>query len=192
MLFAAAALSVGVGVYAAALTGSVRATLDAKARVFVGSDIAIPLQEASAVPPGVTGTTVAHSSRATADGSEVEMLGVDRATFARGAFWDASSPAAPWTISWRCSPRSPGRRRRPALATGPGVSDAPSIAPAWARAPRGGRRPSGHLVARPARSPASGPDPLVVVDRTVLEASGASIEYQLWAEGEQRARCWPP
>jgi putative ABC transport system permease protein len=184
VLFAAAALSVGVGIYAAALTGSVRATLDAKAGVFVGGDIAVPLLEPSAAPPGVTGTTVARSSRATADGSEVELLGVDRATFARGAFWDAGFSGRSLDDLMELLTPVPGRSA-PALVAGPGVSDAPSIAPIG-RGAEAADPIQVTVVARPAAFPGQRAlTPLVVVDRTVLEASGASIEYQLWAEGEQ-------
>lgn len=184
VLFAAAALSVGVGVYAAALTGSVRATLDAKAGVFVGGEIAVPLQEASAVPPGVTGTVVARSSRATADGGEVELLGVDRATFARGAFWDASFSSRSLDQLMGLLTPVPGRPA-PALVAGPGISDAPSIAPIG-RGAEAADPIQATVVARPDAFPGQRAlTTLVVVDRTILEASGASIEYQLWAEGEQ-------
>ena len=89
LLVAASAMAVGVLVYASALTSSLRSTLAAKARVGIGSDVAVNLRGAQAIPPALAGdaTKVLRSKRTEGD---VDVLGVDPATFAGGAYWDAT------------------------------------------------------------------------------------------------------
>ncbi|MBA2555537.1 MAG: hypothetical protein H0V10_17985, partial [Geodermatophilaceae bacterium] len=91
-LLAAVSLPIAVLAYSAALTGTSETTLEAKARVVVGSDLAAIT---TARPPrtaatDAVGTIVARYPRGTADGQDVTVLAVDPATFARWAFWDDS------------------------------------------------------------------------------------------------------
>ena len=88
---AASALSIGVMVYAATLTLSVRATLDAKARTFVGSDVSVEgFTRDAAIPADLDATVVHRYEEVLVNGSPVMMLAIDPATFARAAFWDGS------------------------------------------------------------------------------------------------------
>ena len=95
-LVAACALAAGVVTYAATLERSLDATLDAKAEVFVGSDVAARLGADAEVPPELEAqSTVVDVHRYgwldKADGrEEVVVYGIDPSTFARAAYWDDS------------------------------------------------------------------------------------------------------
>lgn len=95
-LVAASAVAGGVFAYAATLNRSLAATLDAKARVFVGSDVAVHLPEGQRLPSDVSPAatvvrTYANAWVDTFDGRDgAIVLAVDPATFVRGAYWDAS------------------------------------------------------------------------------------------------------
>ncbi|HEX6417997.1 MAG TPA: FtsX-like permease family protein [Acidimicrobiales bacterium] len=99
-LVAASAVAAGVLAYATTLNRSLAATLDAKARTFVGSDVAASLPSDRQVPSALSGaaTTIdTYWSAWVDDGSreKVIVLAVDPATFARAAFWDASFADVP-------------------------------------------------------------------------------------------------
>lgn len=93
-LLTASALSIGILSYAGALTSSIDATADAKARVFTGSDLDVALGADILVPPSIAARTtkVTQVDRASfvSDQLAVEVLGVDPSTFSRAAFWDPS------------------------------------------------------------------------------------------------------
>jgi putative ABC transport system permease protein len=91
VLVVAAALSIGVLTFATAMTGTLRYSVDTKARIFVGSDAQItlmaPLRE---LPPALRGsaTSVVTTSADVPRIGHVDILGVDPATFASAAAWD--------------------------------------------------------------------------------------------------------
>ncbi|MGH9104007.1 MAG: hypothetical protein ACRDYD_13655 [Acidimicrobiales bacterium] len=92
LLLASVAAATGILVYAAALTRSERATLHAKADVFVGSDVSADLVGRPPVPPALAGraTEVWRSPNAQVGNVAVDLVAVDPATFGRAAFWDPS------------------------------------------------------------------------------------------------------
>jgi putative ABC transport system permease protein len=98
-LVTATALAIGILVYAGALTRSVAATSDAKARVFIGSDVSVTVAEDIAVPSTLqddtTRVTVIESGYLLPDQNSLNILGVDRGTFASAAFWDSSFAGKP-------------------------------------------------------------------------------------------------
>ncbi|HKH06370.1 MAG TPA: hypothetical protein VKA65_14475 [Acidimicrobiales bacterium] len=95
-LVASAAIAAGVLGYAATLTRSLDATLLAKAKTFIGSDLALGLEYEAEVPDGLGGraTEVDTFRRVFAEvgGDDVELtlLAIDPATFAGAAYWDDS------------------------------------------------------------------------------------------------------
>ena len=94
-LVAASALAAGVLGYAATLTRSLEATLDAKAKTFIGSDLAVRLgpQQESPVDLFDAATTVDVYRRGRMDVASrqgVNVLAIDPPSFERVAFWDAS------------------------------------------------------------------------------------------------------
>lgn len=96
-LLVAVSLPVGMLVYSATLTGTSQTTLEAKARVVVGSDIAIisvdrPTRTAAI---DAVGTVVARYPHGTTGGDAVTVLAVDPATFGEWAFWNNSFAELP-------------------------------------------------------------------------------------------------
>jgi putative ABC transport system permease protein len=95
-LVAASAVAAGVLGYATTLNRSLDATLQAKAKTFIGSDVAVRLSRDQQVPAELAGRTteVAVFARAWVDDGgrrqDVVVLGIDPDTFERAAFWDAS------------------------------------------------------------------------------------------------------
>lgn len=96
-LIAGAALPVATLIYAASLTRSATSTIDAKGRSFVGADISTPVFGLIDPPEGIAdvSTVVIKSERADLEGVRVDVLAIDRETFANGAFWDQSFADAP-------------------------------------------------------------------------------------------------
>lgn len=96
-LIAGAALPVATLVYAASLTRSATSTIDAKGRSFIGADISTPVF-GLIDPPGEiadVSTVVIRSDRADLEAVTVDVLAVDGATFANGAFWDEAISGRP-------------------------------------------------------------------------------------------------
>ena len=91
-LVAASAVAVGVLVYAMTMDRSLHSTLEAKALTFVGSDLAVGIDEDATIPDALVGrTTLVRVMRGSldVDGPQlVEVVGIDPRTFAAVAFWD--------------------------------------------------------------------------------------------------------
>jgi putative ABC transport system permease protein len=93
-LVTAAALSIGILSYAGILAATSHAALQAKARVFTGSDVAVTLQHDAPLPVALRdrATKVVRADKAyVTEGNEsTDVLAIDRSTFSKGAFWDKS------------------------------------------------------------------------------------------------------
>jgi putative ABC transport system permease protein len=94
-LFVGVAVAVGVLTYASTLADSVQATANAKAELFAGSDVSYSFTSTVAVPGALAGSATAvermDSSTVRVPGvGNVEVLAIDRSTFADAAFWDRS------------------------------------------------------------------------------------------------------
>jgi putative ABC transport system permease protein len=91
LLTTAAALSIGILVYAATIGRSLdEATFD-KARLAVGADVSVGAPALIDLPPaaGLRATDVVRLLASREDGTDVTILAVDPSTFAAAAFWDA-------------------------------------------------------------------------------------------------------
>jgi putative ABC transport system permease protein len=95
LLISAAALCLGVFVNAQTMVRSLRATVDAKAGVFVGSDVQVWVDH-NAPPPGNFPLPITRATRLKYAGSllpgdqRFDMVGIDPATIVGAAFWDDS------------------------------------------------------------------------------------------------------
>ncbi|HSK35232.1 MAG TPA: FtsX-like permease family protein, partial [Actinomycetota bacterium] len=184
LLVAASALSIGVMVYAATLTLSVRATLDAKARTFVGSDVSVEgFTRDAAIPADLDATVVHRYEEVLVDGSPVMMLAIDSATFARGAFWDGSLAGRP--LDRIVADLAPDASEPvPVVVVGrtlPDRFDFDLFLGTQARSV-----PFQAQVAERARAfPGMRANPLVVVDRRALTGLDPARETLLWARGER-------
>jgi putative ABC transport system permease protein len=101
MLFvAAAAVCLGIFVLAQTVVGSLRDTVEAKARLFVGSDVHATIQggapEVGPFPYPITRVTrVSAGATLVPGGAQVDLLAIDPATFARAAFWRSGLSPTP-------------------------------------------------------------------------------------------------
>jgi hypothetical protein len=90
-LVTATALSIGILSYAGILAATSRATLSAKARVFTGSDASVTLLRDAPLPESQrsSATKVVRADDAfVSEGNQsTDVIVIDRATFASGAFW---------------------------------------------------------------------------------------------------------
>jgi putative ABC transport system permease protein len=183
LLLAAAAVSIGVLVYAATLTQSVRSTLDAKARVFLGSDLSILVLEDVQAPPGVRGTMVARLDDGEVGGNRVDLLAIDRPSFERAAFWDPSFASRPLRSMLASLGPAPASGAVPVLASERGAPTDGTIALFLPGQSRTARIPY-HVVDRVRTFPGERANPLLVMDRRALSAYRVSAEYRLWARGD--------
>ena len=96
LLVAAAALCLGIFVNAQTMVRSLRATVDAKAGVFVGSDVQIwvdhdsPVQARSFPLPMTRATRLKYAGSLLPGEQPFDMVGIDPATIVGAAFWDES------------------------------------------------------------------------------------------------------
>jgi putative ABC transport system permease protein len=96
-LVAASAVAAGVFGYAVTLNRSLAATLDAKAKTFIGSEVAVSVPSDEEVPSDLSDAAtkvVAYSFSWIEGGGSgrdgVIVLAIDPATFERAAFWEPS------------------------------------------------------------------------------------------------------
>lgn len=129
VLVVGAAVPVATLIYSATLTRSTTSTIDAKGRTFIGGDVAAVVYGYESVPDDFAdrATVVGKIDRAGITGSQVDILVVDPATFAAGAFFDPSFADEPIdTLLGRLGPIRDGAA--PALVAngeyGDGVIDA--------------------------------------------------------------------
>ncbi|GIJ68274.1 hypothetical protein Voc01_031910 [Virgisporangium ochraceum] len=94
LLGAVTAVPVAMTGFGATVTDSIRLTLDAKAAVILGSETVASLDRDVPVPPELAdrATPVLRLTRVLVGGIETDVLGIDPATFARGAFWSSQLP----------------------------------------------------------------------------------------------------
>ncbi len=92
-LLIASVLAVGILVYAQSLAETIQASTEAKAGVFVGSDVQLLVYSTAEVPPDfpLPATKVRKlPDLAMTNGARFTMMGVDRSSFQDAAFWDDS------------------------------------------------------------------------------------------------------
>jgi putative ABC transport system permease protein len=85
------AVAVALLVYAGTLVSSMETTVDAKAHVAIGSDVAVSVPRTAAVPQDdeLSITRVTRGSGTLFPGElPVDLLGIDPSTFPQAAFWD--------------------------------------------------------------------------------------------------------
>ena len=185
LLVAASALSIGVMVYAATLTLSVRTTLDAKARTFVGSDVSVEgFTRDAAIPADLDATVVDRYEEVQVAGMPVMMLAIDHTTFARGAFWDRSLADEPLDKLVAGLAPGPAGTPVPVVVVGRTLPDRFTFDLFLGTAGRSARLQA--VVTERVRAfPGMRANPLVVVDRRALGDLQPAKETLLWARGSR-------
>ena len=130
LLVTGSAVALGLLTYSGTLVASTRSGAADKARVLVGSDT--NLQLPGEAPPGVTAGLPAtvvrrfQDVRLTLGSRPVDMIGVDPASFASGAFWrQGFADASLGRLLGRLDQAPPGRLA--AVLAGPAVADARAV-----------------------------------------------------------------
>ncbi len=92
LLASAVAVPIALAAYGAAVTGSVRATIEGEAKLRLGSDVVITLSEPAPLPAAFAGhgTVLLRLDGVQVGGVSTNLLAVDPDTFAQGAFWSRS------------------------------------------------------------------------------------------------------
>jgi putative ABC transport system permease protein len=182
------AAAVGVLVYGSALTTSQNATLNAKAAVFVGSTTSVQFASAVPVPASLASTTTAvqTSGNALLGGTDVDVIGVDPTTFARGAFWDRSfdSRSLQTLLDELSANQHPGGPLPVLIAGGPNLSGSLSLQVYGIST----RALPTKVVGYPTDFPGeNAQDPLVITTQSALREFGASTVEVFWShEPDQR------
>jgi hypothetical protein len=166
LLVSAAALCLGVFVNAQTMVRSLRATVDAKAGVFVGSDVQVlvdyraPAQERFPLPI-TRSTRLKYAGQLLPGEVPFDILGIEATTMAAAAYWDASFADEPLADLVARLP-SDGDGALPVLLV-QGGGDPATIRTAQTEVPI-------EVVGRAAAFPGvSSDDPVVVVDAGSLE-----------------------
>lgn len=185
VLLAATAIPIGVLVYAAALTGSVSSTLEAKAQVYAGSDISVLLDGEPGVPAKVRARTtpVVRLDKQALDDSAVTVFGVDPDTLPREIYWHSSYAGRPLGELMAAIDRRGAGGRVPVLATGDEVARGPATL--HLDGPEGDQlRVPVTVVGTPSVFPGQRDAPVVVMDeRALLSATHTGFTH-LRARGD--------
>jgi putative ABC transport system permease protein len=92
LLVAASVLCLGIFVQAQVVTRSLETTVEAKAKLFVGSDVQTQVADSSSLPTSfplpATKVTEVLDAGTLADGSSFDLLAIDPATLQRAAYWN--------------------------------------------------------------------------------------------------------
>jgi putative ABC transport system permease protein len=184
-LFIGVAVAVGVLTYASTLSASVQATADAKAKLFVGSDVSYSFTAPVMVPAAMAGSATAvermDSSVVRVPGTSApEVLAIDRSTFARAAFWDRSFASASLSDLIGTLAPAGGAAAVPIVAVGSGVpatgsidfDDPAATSVRFRRVAVASDFPG--MVAN---------TPLIVMDRSLVPTESPHLD-QLWVRGD--------
>jgi putative ABC transport system permease protein len=182
-----ATLALGILVFAATLTSTLRYTIDAKAKVFLGSDAQFQLVGRQPIPPelAASATLVQEIPDATRVGQPVALLGVDPTTFAKGAFWDRRFSPDSLTVLLERLAR-PAGDEVPVVVAGSHFPDRFAL-----DVGRGASRQTltARVVGRAVAFPGLRANPLVVADQRALDPLSRSAANELWVRGDlERAR----
>ena len=121
-LFVAAALCAGAFAHGETIQSSLRATVDAKAKLFVGSDVQATVAAGHQLPkrfpfPSTSAIRIVHAGRLSETGADVDLLGIDPGTIAGAAYWEPEFGAP--SLGQLARVVEPARSERlPAIAVG--------------------------------------------------------------------------
>jgi putative ABC transport system permease protein len=188
---ASAAVATGVVVFAGSMASSIRSTAEAKELLAPGAEQVVRLSIRDTVPSGIGGdghTTVVTRQSETGvlvrGHPSADVLGVEPATFADAAYWDASfAGSSLGSLLDRLAP-APVDGALPAIAAGDGLPDRFVL---YLPPDDGGAdvEVEVRIVGRAKAFPGLGfrqDRPLVVVDRSALTAAGVTRFTEVWSD----------
>jgi len=182
----AAAMAIGMVVFASSVAASLRASVEAKAILGVGTEQAIALVDPQPLPTGSPLRAISSPVLRSAESSVVveghqpaDVLGIDPATFPQVAYWDASFSSRSLRSLMGLLPAT-GSGPLPVLAVGAGLPDRFTVT-------LDGARRTLHVPVRVVARPRAFPgyqfnttNPLVVVNAHDLARLGFSNGPELW------------
>lgn len=185
VLIAATACAAGVMFYGTAVSASVERTAQAKARVFIGSDVSVQLSaNAEVTDLPLRETVVARVQRATlTNGLDVAMIGVDPATIEEAIYWEDAFAERPLDELMRAIA---ARGARPRVIGVGAIPDEPIIGSARGDVPL-------DVVGTAETFPGkNASDPLLITTRETFDellrdvgTAMSSRQAELWAKGEE-------
>jgi putative ABC transport system permease protein len=179
LLAGATAAPIALAAYGGTVTRSVKASVDAEAELHVGSNVVVNVPKGTAIPPSLAaqGTQVRRVNGMVIDGVQTDVLAVDPATFAQGAYWDAQINGQ--SMTQLIAPlRAAGAAPYPAL----GLDGVPT-GPQPVSYP--GEPPTTYDIADVPTLPASqGGYPVLLVPVSAFTIDSPGVEYQLWFRGD--------
>jgi len=191
LLFAAAALCLGVFVHAQTVVRSLETTIDGKAKLFVGGDVQVTVDADYPAPRGfplpVTQVTrIRSAGKFGGTDRQFDLLAVDPATLPSVAFWQDRFADLPLEELVRLL-RSGSARELPIIVSGGDVADRVVLDIALKQVPA-------RVMAQTETFPGTfSRDPLVVIDAAELEAvyGGSAFRIsdsstELWVKGNEQ------
>lgn len=190
-LVTGASVAVGIVVFSGTLASSLRATIDAKSTLGVGTAQAFTLTSAhplSASSPFRTDATAVTRTRENNNASpghaRADVLGVDPSTFGRGAYWDSTFASRSLASLLRLLPPPAIGSTMPVIAVGDGLPDRFVLSLDTERNHRSGTTMLPvRVVARARAFPGfefESDRPLVVIDHAALDRVGVVDTSELW------------
>lgn len=188
LVVSTSAVAVGIVAFSSSLSTTLRTTARAKATLGLGADQVVPIDAGEPAATGLPArsTPVLRTTEATVlvQGHDpLDVLGVDPATFARGAYWDASfAPSLPALLRSLGPAGADGLV--PVIAAGPGVPDRLVVELRSATDER--EVVDLRVVARVRYFPGvnyGSTRSMVVMDADVLRRRALAAERQLWVAG---------
>jgi putative ABC transport system permease protein len=189
LMVGSVAVAIGTFTYAGAMSRSQQYTLEAKASTFVGSNVAVTTVNPVRMPRSMVGssTEVLTESSGTVGTRFVGTLGINPASFARGAFWDPSySQQSLGSLLGELTSAKSSAASVPVILAGP---DAPSFA-SGLQFPYGASTGPVHLhvIARTSTFPGqNGENPLIVMKRSDLARVDPAAMYEIWTKDSESA-----
>ena len=174
-LVVAIALATGTFVVASALTSSARRTLEDKAATFLGADLVLTTEGLPDLPAGLSDrSTIVQRSPLRSGAYGVDLLGVDRSTFARAVAWRGDATGEPLAAALEQLRWDGGSGAVPAIVVGRPLDDD------QLRSVQGGG-----LLVHPVEQARFFPGyrngaTLVVVDRDALASSRLGLAEEVW------------
>jgi putative ABC transport system permease protein len=191
VVVASVAVTSGVYFFAAIVKQSQQQTLHAKAETFVGGDVSADVGRIQRLPRALSAVAtevLADSYGPTVGSTSVDVLGVDPATFGRGAFWDASysSSSSSSSLGDLLSRLGTPARRHGAPLPVIVVGDTRLSLRRGLLLPGASRPSPVTMVGRVDYFPGqNGTQPLIVVDRNYLGRLDPSAQPEVWAHGTE-------
>lgn len=179
LLAGATAAPIALAAYGGTVTRSVKASVDAEAKLHVGSDVVINVPKGTPIPASLAtqGTEVHRVNGLVINGVQTDLLAVDPTTFGQGAYWDAQINGQ--TMTRMLAPlRDATTAPYPALAIDSVPGGDQEVA-------YPGTKPTDYDIQDvPTLPAAQGGYPVIIVPLSTFPLDNPGVQYQIWFRGD--------